>query len=237
MPKADPLPANWRELLAEGNTDGQLCLLPIIERYAVTQVAAYISLLPLAQSPHFALRLRALIALGRLKQGGAFMPLVDMLAEERLNHWRLALLDTLLMLPNEDKISPLLPLLAVDQPGDGDACFLSGLVWFFGQQGSAAIDPLVKMLLAKPARARRLKDDLLAEAFFMAAGKDTGLLERLGEKEPPLARFCGNRIWPKTTHSCFGIYPNPDYMLQKALQAGLSHRMYKSLHHWHRNKT
>jgi hypothetical protein len=236
MPKTSPLPANWRNLLDKGGNGGQLQLLPLIERYAAAEPGAYAALLPLAESRDFALRLRALLALGRLNQEGAFLPLVEMLAKERQNHWRLALLDTLNILPYADKIGPLLPLLALDQPGDGDAYFLSGLVWFLGRQGPAAITPLTEMLLAKPARARRLKDDLLAEAFFLAAGGDIGLLERLSGQYPPLARFCGNRIWPKTTLPCFGIYPNPDYLLHIALKEGLSRGQYRRLHYWHRDK-
>ena len=236
MSKFSHLPANWRDVLTEGDIERQLCLLPLIERYATAEPGACEALLPLAQSQNFALRLRSLLALGRLKQGAAFMPLVELLAKEHLNHWRLALLDTLFMLPYQDKIRPLLPLLATDQPGDGDAYFLSGLVWFLGQQGQAALEPLTTLLLAQTARARRIKDDLLAEAIFLAAEGNTALLASLSEQNPPLARFCANRIWPKTTLPCFSIYPNPDYMLQKALQAGLSHKQYKDLHHWHRNK-
>lgn len=236
MAKATPLSANWRELLAGGNQCEQLRLLPLIERYAAAEPLAYAALLPLAACSDFALRLRALLALGRLKQGEAFMPLVGSLTDEPLNHWRLAILDTLFMLPYADKINPLLPLLVEDQPGDGDAYFLSGLVWFLGQQGPAALDPLVKLLLAQAARARRIKDDLLAEAIFLAAEGDETLIERLSEQNPPLARFCANRIWPKTTRQRFGIYPNPDYLLQKALQAGLTHKQYKNLHYWQRDK-
>jgi len=236
MPKINTLPAAWRSLLARGEKEEQLLLLPMIERYAVAEPTAYAALLPLAKSPDFALRLRALLALGRLKQGEAFLPLTELLAKETLNHWRLALLDTLFMLPYTDKISPLLPLLTTDRPGDGDAYFLCGLVWFLGQQGAAAIIPLVELVLSKPALARSLKDDLLAEAFFLAAAGDISLLERMGEHNPPLARFCSNRIWPKTTRPRFGVYPNPDYLLHKALQAGLSQSQYKSLHYWQRKK-
>ena len=222
--------------MAEENINGQLCLLPLIERYAAAEPMAYAALLPLAKSPDFALRLRALLALGRLKQEAAFMPLIALLAQEGQNHWRLALLDTLFVLPYANKIAPLLPLLAIDQPGDGDAYFLGGLVWFLGQQGSPAILPLTELVLAKPSRARRLKDDLLAEAFFLAAQGNTALIENFSKSYPPLARFCSNRIWPKTTRPHFGIYPNPDYLLQKALQAGLSQSQYKALYHWQRSK-
>lgn len=234
--ESSPLPVGWQELLAHGCPKEQLLLLPLIERYATTEICAYTALLPLAVSQDFALRLRALLALGRLQQVEAFLPLVQILSAECFNHWRLAVLDTLFMLPYPDKISPLLPLLAQDQPGDEDAFFLSGLVWFLGQQGELGIAPLTDMLLAKPVRSRRLKDDLLAEAIFAAAAGDINLLAGLSKHSPPLARFCDNRVWPKSKRASFGIYPNPDYLLQKALQAGVSKEQYKKLHHWYRRK-
>ncbi|MCL1976104.1 MAG: hypothetical protein FWG61_08100 [Firmicutes bacterium] len=214
----------------------QLALLPLIEKYAAREPEAYTALLPLANSADFSLRLRVLLALGRLKQGKAFLPLVEILKREKQNHWRLALLDTLNMLPYDNKLKPLLPLLARDQAGDGDAYFLSGLVWLLGQQGPEAILPLSELLLAETARARRLKDDLLAEAIFLAAGGNLDLVEQIAKQNPPLLRFCNNRIWPKTTRASFGIYPSPDYLMQQALQHGLSKQQYKKLHYWHKNK-
>jgi len=171
-----------------------------------------------------------------LGQGEAFLPLLPYLAQESLNHWRLAMLDTLFVLPCPDKITPLLPFLAADQSGDSDAYFLSGLIWFFGNQGPRAIGPLIEYVLNKPARARRIKDSLLAEAFFLAAGGDTALLAYLTEENPSFYRFCDNRIWPKNMRAHYGIFPNPDYLLQKSLQNGLSHRQFRSLYHWHRDK-
>jgi len=236
MPKANPLPADWPSLLAGSDREEQLELLPFMERFAVQDERASVALLPLAVSADFALRLRTLLALGRLGQAKAFTPLVEILKQETRNHWRLALLDTLHMLPCSDKIGPLLPLLAQDQPGDGDAYFLRGLTWLLGQQGPTAIAPLCEWVLAQPARARRLKDGLLAEAIFLAARGDQGLLATLSKDNPPLYRFCSNRVWPKSTQPHYGIYPNPDYLLQKALQAGLSQNQFKSLYYLQRSK-
>ena len=234
--KAVVLDDDWAMQLETGDRERRLGLLPLIERFAVATPGAYMAVLPLCADADFAVRLRALLAVGRLGQGEAFLPLLPYLAEERLNHWRLAILDTLFVLPWPDKITPLLPFLAADHSGDGDAYFLSGLIWFFGNQGLPAIVPLIEQVLDKPVRARRVKDGLLAEAFFLAAGGDTALLTRLTAQYPSFYRFSSNRIWPKNLRPHYGIYPNPDYLLQKALHNGLSQRQFRSLYHWHRNK-
>ena len=230
------LPANWPEQLTQADYLEQLQLLPQIELLARAQVDAYQSLLPLTKSANFALRLRTYLALGRLGQAAAFAPLVAQLATENSTVWRLVILDTLFVLPQADKITPLTPLLITDQPDDAEGYFLCGLVWFLGNQGEAAIPLLSRHLLAQPARARRIKDTLLREALWLAADGDLALLNKYAQTDPPLARFCRFRIWPEDCRPHFGIFPNPDYLYENARQNGLTKLQYKQLFHWQRSK-
>ena len=234
--KATSLPDNWCEQLLDANIEKQLQLLPQIELLARPQADAWQALLPLTQAADFALRLRAYLAVGRLGQAAAFMPLVEQLSKENITIWRLMILDTIFVLPQADKITPLVPLLANDQPFDAENYFLCGLVWFLGNQGELAIPLLSQQLLAQPTRARRIKDALLTEAFWLAANGDLVLLERYAQTDPPLARFCRFRVWPKNTQPHFGIFPNPDYLYENALQNGLTKEQFKQLFYWQRSK-
>lgn len=234
--KQTSLAADWPQQLRQAGPEQQLLLLRQIETLARDEADAWQAVLPLCQSADFALRLRAHLALGRLGQPQAFLPLVQRLQQEQCNLWRLLLLDALLLLPQQDKITPLAPLLAEDQPQDEDAFFLAGLTWFVGRQGPQALPLLSRCLLQQPARARRLKDELLFEAVWLAANGQKERLLTAAQEDGALWRFCLNRVWPRDFQPHFGIYPNPDYLWQKAQAEGLSQSQFKALFYRHRHK-
>ncbi len=241
------LPINWQQQILGGERLAILQLLPQIERYAAREEGAFVPLLKLSENTEFSIRLRSLLAIGRMQQAAAFLPLIKLLQKEKATHWRLLILDMLLLIAAKnnpadksakaDTVALLYPLLTTPQTEDIDGYFLRGLIFALGQQGEAGLSALIEQIIKQPQRRFLFKDELIAEAIFQAAAGDMVQIKRYAAQDRHFYRFCLNRRWPEDLNCHFGIYPYPDYMLQKALEQGLTKKEFRDLYQWHRDKS
>ena len=214
--------------------------LPVIERFAAAADNAYIPVLSAANSNDFAVSLRALLCLGRMGDHRAIPYLLQRLREQDTTVQRLMTLDALLMLSKGSTIPMLTPiedmLLATD-----DDLFLRGLIWYFGAaafySGQNGLEPLVRQILSTH-HYRRVRDELIEEAVFLAAHWDRDVLLAFAENHAALRRWLNYRYLPEGVKPMnFMVYPSPDYLRQEAALAGVDGKLYKRLHFWHRDKT
>ncbi len=230
------LNGDWQQQILSAEPLKILELLPLIERYAALEEGAFVPLLKLSENMDFSIRLRSLLALGRMGQGAAFMPLIELLQKEKATHWQLLILDILLMIPYDNKVDALYPILISEQAEAGDGHFLRGLIFILGQQGEPGLIALIEQIIMQPKRRFLFKDEIIAEAIFQAAAGDNVLIGRYAAQNQEFYRFCLNRRWPEDLNCNFGIYPYPDYILQKAMEQGLSKKEFRHLYQWHRDK-
>ena len=99
MAQQEKKPANWQQRLGEGQPQETVAMLQAVEYFRPPGAVAVIE--SLLTSADFAVRLRALIAVGRLEEESAAPLLLRFMEEERDTHWRLAALDSFCQLPGE----------------------------------------------------------------------------------------------------------------------------------------
>ena len=174
---------------------------------------------------------RAAVTLGRLGEQSVVPQLISLLQTQSDTVKRLCLLDVLHSLR-----PPNLAVLLAPFVQDEDLLFVRGVVWLSGAAGGEDALPALCAFL-QSAKQQCIKDELLAESFWLAADGDEQRLLRLAEENDAFARFAAHRRWPKRSlnYSYFGVYPYPDYLWQKAKKAGLSQKEFRAL--WHRPRS
>ena len=224
--KVAELPPGWQETLKKGQPGPCLALLPLIE--AGPALEALPAVLALLNTTDFALKFRVLLALERLKRPEVFNPLLVYAQREEETHWRLAALKALLVCPKKEKPRFLQVFLA-----DGNSIFLRGAVWAYGAMGREALPYLADFCGQK--YAPKVKDDVLAQALYMAAEQNFSFIEDYFAAYPGLRRFWLNRHRPEEDFTpVYDIFPYPDYMWLKAQAAGLSKDDFRCLRFWYR---
>ena len=213
--------------------------MPKIERFAKGEPKAWQPVYALLSRGDFALTLRSLLTIGRLKDAAAVPVLCQRVLTEDSCPIRLMLLDALLMLAEVSEtalITPFAPLLSLR----GDDLFLRGLVWYVGAaarySGEDALALLSEKILATK-QWMRIRDELLTEAVFFAARCDRAFLEKRAERDAVLRRWLRYRLLPEKAYAPhFFVYPSPDYLLQIAVAHGIDEAQYRKLFHWDRDK-
>ncbi|MGI5891411.1 MAG: hypothetical protein ACOX7H_01555 [Bacillota bacterium] len=222
------IPKNWQDIINNGSDEEILALLPLIERFADQEGISALAIWPLIKKTNFALRLRTFLAVARMRDPIVLPLLIDYLREEKVTHWRLLALDAISFLPPADKSALLGQFI-----DDRDIIFLWGLISLLGDQGPNSLPYLVKFLAQDTHNF--LKDELIAESIFTAAGNDDVILLAWSAKDEIFSRWYRYRVkWDGKRR--YNIYPYADYLWQKAQQAGLDQKTFKSLYWWNRDK-
>lgn len=185
-----------------------------------------ISILPLLEEADWALKAKALITLGRLANPETAADLIDFIQVEKEPYWQLMALDSWFQMPlNREKQAEVLQglLLWAKSP-----ILIRGIIGLSAYIGGEKILLLLADFIDKPSH-RLVKDEILAFAWFKTAlDLDNAIVEELVSERLNL------RVWLKY-QSCdekavYGIYPNPDYLWQRAHAAGLSLQDFKNLY-------
>lgn len=223
--RIDDLPQGWQAVLAAGDTPKCLELLPQIEMVPSDESLPF--LFELLNTEDFSLKFRTLLTIQRLARPQSCPGLCDYIKKEPLTHWRIAALDAVASCPD-----PKRPQLMADFLKDDDPIFLRGAVWAYGCFKEPAL-PYLAEFCGKP-YAPKVRGEVLAEALYLAAGGRFSRLEAFFPQYPELRRFWDNRLLPKEPLPKFQVFPYPDYLWDKAKQAGISKRDFQQLRFWHR---
>lgn len=219
------LPGGWEEVLRSGSQEACLALVPRLEQGDDPAVIPLLG--ALLHRADFPLKYRIFIAFSRLKQPAACPLLCGYMAAEKQTHWRLAALEGAAASTHPRAIALLTPFLE-----DEDALFLRGIVWALGSLGPGAFSPLADFTAGEGRD--RVRGEVLAEALFLAAGKDSSHLKAAFPQRPALRRFWQNRLLPQEPLPKYHIYPYPDYLWEKAQEAGVSKKEFQRLRFWYR---
>ncbi|MCL1873133.1 MAG: hypothetical protein FWF85_03340 [Clostridiales bacterium] len=217
--------ASWREQVYSWSNEELWAALPLLENITDPDVSEILLRL-WPEREDFGLRFRILLAVRRLAQPETGILLWDLISREKATHWRLLALEIFLETPATDKASRLSALLL-----DDDGLFRRGVVWALASLGQKALPVLAAFALTPASLA--IRAPLLNEALCRSAGGGEQLL-LYASVWPEFDRWLRYRIF--TDGQNYDIYPYPDYLLQKALAAGLSRREWYDLFRQPRKK-
>jgi hypothetical protein len=181
------------------------------------------------------LRAKALVVIGRVGDCHAAETLLagaENLYDEPLC-WRLQFLDAWWQLPlgSAARLAGFGRILRNDKQSP---VVWRAVIWCLGRmQGREALHTLAEFV-AKP-QSGVILDDLLADSWFRLAATvpECEQAEILG-KFPQLRIWLGYRTWEEPLD--FGFYPGSDYLLQQAMELGVSRKDFKRIYFYPRNK-
>lgn len=212
------LEESWREQIYSWSNEELRAALPFLENITDPDISEILlRLWPVRED--FGVRFRILLAVRRLAQPDAASLILDLICREKATHWRLLALEILSKAPLTDKVTRLSDLLL-----DEDGLFRRGVVLALASLGQKALPVLAAFVLTPASLA--IRGSLLNEALCRAAG-GVEQLWLYASAWPEFERWLRYRIFSAGQN--YDIYPYPDYLLQKALAAGLSRREWYDL--------
>lgn len=223
----------YLEVLPAADPELALILLQKIEKQGQDIPELSCRLLPFLHHPDYRVRLRTFIALGRLKDPSPAPELVEYLKKEQKEEWQLVALECLAHLQERKVVGQLAPFLNYHQY----PLVVRGVVWLIGSLGGREAVEIIAGFTASP-QGRLVKSELILEALALAITSFTGgpdCWEKVKAECPDVERAFRYTIFPDVDQVHFGIYPYPDYLLDRAREQGISHREFKKLYFWDRD--
>jgi HEAT repeat protein len=180
-------------------------------------------------------RAKALVVIGRIgdrSAAGELLAGVENIMEEPVC-WRLQFLDAWWQLPlsSAEKLAALGRILQNDKQSP---VVWRAAIWCLGRmRGAEALRALAEFI-TKP-QSGVILDDLLADSWYRLAEtvSEDELAAILGEF-PQVRCWLGYRTWEDPLD--FGFYPGSDYLLQQAMELGVSRKEFKRIYFYPRNK-